>query len=56
MKKGRDTVAGKDKTNARGVYKVAKRNAHGRYYAKVVGSASGADTCLVAKSKTIKAG
>jgi hypothetical protein len=56
VRKGKDPVVGKDKTNGKGRYVVLEKNADGRYYAKVKKSTAGADTCLGAKSKTIKVG
>lgn len=58
VKKGRDRTVGRDKTNRRGVYKIFKRRAKGRYYTKMkhreVAKNGNIINCTKARSKTVK--
>jgi hypothetical protein len=55
-KKGKDPKLGAAKTNDAGKYSLKETNAEGKFYAAVKQGSASAETCLDARSKTIKVG
>jgi hypothetical protein len=58
VRKGRDKVVARDKTNKRGKYKVRKRKVHGRFYSvakrKKITAKGGTVVCKSGRSKTVR--
>jgi hypothetical protein len=55
-KNGTDPKLGSSKTNDAGKYSLKETNAEGKFYAAVKQASTSAETCLDARSKTIKVG
>jgi hypothetical protein len=55
-KNGTDPKLGSSKTNDTGKYSLKETNAEGKFYAAVKQGSASAETCLDARSKTIKVG
>ena len=56
QEKGKDPKLGSDATDHKGKYSLKEKNADGKFYAEVKLTGISGETCLAAKSKTIKVG